>query len=102
MSIICSNSAWNNSRRGCFGSLFARIGFPSFSSYFNSAWGILDHLLSTFIRFYAAFNGFSGSTTYKQLFERQTLRLMIDDAKIVDDETGFDDKADFSDSLVVK
>lgn len=40
--------------------------------------------------------------TYKQLFERQTLRLMVDDAKIVDDETGFDDKADFSDSLVVE
>ena len=30
MSIICSNSDWNNSRCGCFGSLFGRIVFPQF------------------------------------------------------------------------
>jgi len=39
--------------------------------------------------------------TYKRLFERQALGLMVDDAKTGDEETGFDDEADFSDSAVV-
>ncbi len=62
MSMICSNSDWNNSRCGCFGSLFGRIVFPSFSSNGCFLWGILNPISPRFTSFYAAFTGFSGST----------------------------------------
>jgi ATP-binding cassette subfamily B protein len=39
--------------------------------------------------------------TYKRLFERQALGLVVDGAKVEDGETGFDDEADFSNSAVV-
>jgi ATP-binding cassette, subfamily B, bacterial len=38
--------------------------------------------------------------TYKRLFERQALGLMVDNEKTEDEERGFDDETDFSDKAV--
>jgi hypothetical protein len=61
MSVICSNSAWNNS---CFGSLLGRIVSPSFSSHGCFLRRIPNPISSRFTFGYASFTAFSGPTGF--------------------------------------